>query len=75
MRVVGEAAPKNILTEVVGDAITHRHHAQREIARSQALRHRADVRHDVAVFEGKELASAAPSAHDFVAHQQNAVLL
>ena len=75
VRVVGEPAGEDVLAEVVRDPIAERHHAEREVARRQALRHRADVGHDVAVLEREELARARPAAHDFVAHEEDAVLL
>ena len=75
VRVVGEPAGEDVLAEVIGDLVVDRHHAERQVARGEALRHRADVGHDVAVLEREELAGARPAAHDLVAHQEDAVLL
>ena len=75
MAVVGETAVERLVPEVVGDAPTHAHRAERYVGTREALGHRDEIGHDVPVIHAEPPAGAAESRHDLVADQQDAVLV
>src|SRR5882762_9343872 len=75
MAVVSQASVKDFVLKMLCDVMTHAHGSEREIAGSQSLGHRNQVRDNLPVIDGEPRAGAAESGHDFVRDHQDAVLV
>ena len=70
---VGQAAVEHPVVELLGEAVAHRHRAERQVARGQALGHRHEVGGDVPVVHREPAARPAEARHDLVGDHQDPV--
>ncbi len=75
VRAVRQAAVENSVFVVVGDLVADGNRTQRHVGRGEALRHRDEIGHDLPVIHREPLARAPQPGHDFVADEQDAVLV
>jgi len=72
MTAVGEAAGKQMIVEILGDALADANASQLHITAGNALGKADEIRHYAKMLERKHFSRSAKACHHFVADHHNA---